>query len=137
MLYGCNGKRDHVLTGHCLEKLFIEGKIMFPTITEEEIQDRSKGDGLTKVIAISQTTWFVMQSIARHVQGLVVTELEILTLAFATLNVVMYFFWWNKPLAVRYSVPVFLLQEPQQQKALEKTRNKSSNHHIISASNMF
>lgn len=127
-----NGEtRLHVLSGFALESLFTEGKIIFPKITEEEIQDRSKGDGLTKAITIFQTTWFVTQCIARHVQGLVVTELEIITLAFATLNGMMYFFWWNKPMAVRHSVPVFLLQEPWSKRVLkEREPSKHILYHI-------
>lgn len=130
MLY--KGKtRECVLLGATLEHLFTEGKILFPTITETEIQDHSKGDGLTKGIAIFQTTWFVAQCITRHVQGLVVTELEIITLAFATLNGLMYFFWWNNPLAVRYSTPVFLLEEPQGPQLLKKMAQKpSKSYHI-------
>lgn len=125
MLYN-DKTRMHVLTGSALESLFIEGKISFPMITEAEIQDRSKGDGLTKAIVLVQTTWFVAQCIARHAQGLVVTELEIITLAFATLNGMMYFFWWNKPLDVRYSIPVFLLQELPGEQTLKEMESKPS-----------
>lgn len=126
MLYKSDTKtRDSVLKEDDLEDLFTKGGIMFPVITEEEIQDRSKSDGLTKAIAIFQTTWFVTQCIARYVQGLAITELEIITLAFATLNGLMYFFWWDKPLAVRHSVPVFLLEKPWAEQFLEE-ENKPS-----------
>ncbi|KAF9460661.1 hypothetical protein BDZ94DRAFT_1323921 [Collybia nuda] len=127
MLYDTDGKtRMYVLKVQDLMDLFTQGKIMFPTITEEEIQDRSKGDGLTKAIAIFQTTWFVTQCIARHIQGLLVTELELITLAFATLNGLMYFFWWNKPLAIRYSIPVFLLEEPRGKQILQENESQPS-----------
>ncbi|ESK86847.1 hypothetical protein Moror_3460 [Moniliophthora roreri MCA 2997] len=76
------------------------------SITEEEIQDRSHADVLSKTIAIVQTTWFILQCIARGAQGLAITELEIITLAFAFLNFITYFLWWNKPLRVRYPVRV-------------------------------
>ena len=42
-------------------------------ITEDEISDRSKGDGLSKLIFILQTSWFIVQCIARHMQGLDLT----------------------------------------------------------------
>ena len=42
----------------------------------------------------------------------VTTELELATLAFAALNGFMYFFWWNKPLDVRTTVPVYRLSTP-------------------------
>lgn len=72
----------------------------------KEIADRSKGDALTKGFAILQTSWFVVQCIARVAQRLPITELEIATLAFASLNIVIYLFWWNKPLDVRCSISV-------------------------------
>ncbi|KAF8649498.1 hypothetical protein AX16_005767 [Volvariella volvacea WC 439] len=67
-------------------------------IPEEEIKDKAKGDPLSKALAVVQTTWFIVQCIARQTQGLVVTELELVTLAFAALNAITYFLWWHKPL---------------------------------------
>ncbi|TFK50285.1 hypothetical protein OE88DRAFT_1631605 [Heliocybe sulcata] len=71
----------------------------FPDITKDEIQDKSKGDWLSKGFAILQTSWFLVQCIARRVQHLPLTELELATCAFATLNAVVYGLWWNKPKA--------------------------------------
>jgi len=98
-----------VLLLETMKSFLQEGKIDLPAITEKEIQDRSKGDGLSKVLAVGQTSWYLLQVIARHFEGLVVTELELFTTAFAVLNVVIYFLWWNKPLDVRCSIPVPLL----------------------------
>ena len=75
-------------------------------VTEEEIEDKSKGDFLSKAIAFVQVSWFITQCVARFVQGLGVTELEVATLALASMNGVMYAFWWQKPLAVRVPVTV-------------------------------
>ncbi|KAF9457845.1 hypothetical protein BDZ94DRAFT_1174788, partial [Collybia nuda] len=71
-----------------------------------EIQDRSKGDELSKGLAFLQTSWFIVQCIARGYQRLPLTELEIVTLAFAALNIVIRLIWWNKPLDVRYPVTI-------------------------------
>ncbi|KAJ3733389.1 hypothetical protein DFJ43DRAFT_1153423 [Lentinula guzmanii] len=73
---------------------------------EDEIQDRSHSDGLTKVIAIGQTGWFIIQLAARWVQKLPFTELEVMTVAFATINVMAYIFWFKKPLGVQYPIRV-------------------------------
>ncbi|THU75368.1 hypothetical protein K435DRAFT_560302, partial [Dendrothele bispora CBS 962.96] len=54
-------------------------------------------DRLPEFIAVGQTTWFSVQFIARVAEGLVVTDLEIVTVAFALLNFATYFLWWNKP----------------------------------------
>ena len=82
-----------------LEPFLKRGEI---EITKGEIKDRSKGDILSKAIVLVQTGWFILQCIARRVEGLPITELELMTLAYATLNFVTYAVWWEKPLNVRY-----------------------------------
>jgi hypothetical protein len=104
------GKPVRVLEAKELESLSKAGEIEWPTITKEEIADRSKGDYLSKTIVLFQTTWFVGQCIARGAYGLTVTELELVTVAFASLTGVIYYFWWDKPLDVRCSIPVHLLE---------------------------
>jgi len=49
----------------------------------------------------------VIQCIARGVQGLPITELELITVAFAVLNFVIYLLWWEKPLNVQRGVRVY------------------------------
>ncbi|EDR14201.1 uncharacterized protein LACBIDRAFT_229647, partial [Laccaria bicolor S238N-H82] len=97
-----------VLSPEEFEVLLETGQIGFPSITEEEIADKSKGDMLSKSLVVFQTFWFFVQCIARGVQGLVITELKLVTLAFAALNGVMHFFWWHKPLDVRSPVTIHL-----------------------------
>jgi len=81
--------------------------IAFPTITAAEIHDKARGDFLSKAIVILQSLWFIVQCIARGKQGLALTELELVTLALASLNGVMYYFWWDKPLGVKEPVRVY------------------------------
>lgn len=102
------GEPKGILSLEWLEELYAGDQIDFPKITEAEIDDRSKGDPLGKGLVVLQTSWFIAQCIARASQQLVVTEMELVTLAFATLNGLMYFFWWNKPLDVRCPVPVYI-----------------------------
>ncbi|KAG6914726.1 hypothetical protein DXG01_015737 [Tephrocybe rancida] len=75
-------------------------------ISELEIQDRSKGDVLAKSLVLLQVSWFILQVVARAVQHLAVTELEIATLAFAILNIMTYLCWWNKPLDVNLPIKI-------------------------------
>ena len=116
-LHDQRGRAVKVLEPKELEKLYNEGKVAWPSITEEEIQDRSKGDYLSKGIVLVQTSWFIIQCIVRGAYGLAVTELEVATLAFAVLSGITYYLWWHKPLDVGHSVPVYLLprlnQNPQ------------------------
>src|SRR6266540_86755 len=80
-------------------------------ISEEDIKDRSKGDFLSKLIAIVQTTWFILQCIARGQQRLALTELELVTLALASLNAITYAFWWHKPLGVQEPMRIYFETE--------------------------
>lgn len=81
-----------------VKKLIETGALIPPT--EDEINDRSKGDELSKTIVLVQTLWFVLQCLARGVQGLPITELEIVTLTYTTVIIGIYAFWWSKPLNV-------------------------------------
>ena len=105
MLYK-DGVMTEALEIEELEQLASEGKIDWPSISERDIKDRSKGDSFSKGFVVLQTTWFITQCIARGVAGLSLTELELASLAFAILNGVLYFLWWNKPLDVYRAVPV-------------------------------
>ena len=103
-----------VLSPERFSELLTAGKIEFPTVTVEEIEDRSKADGFSKTIALGQTLWFVAQCLARPAQHLDLTLVELLTLSLAVLNGVMYFLWWHKSLDVRCPVRVYLLDEPNE-----------------------
>ena len=111
MLYEGNIAKG-VLIPKRFSELLTEGKIEFPTVTVEEIEDRSKADGFSKTISLGQTLWFVAQCIARGAQHLDLTLVELLTLSLAVLNGLMYFLWWNKPLDVRCTIRVNLLDKP-------------------------
>ncbi|KAF7982733.1 hypothetical protein HWV62_26604 [Athelia sp. TMB] len=78
----------------------------FKLPTKEEINDKSKGDPLSKTFAILQTLWFVIQCSARRVQSLPITKLELVTLAYAAITVAMYRFWWAKPLNISQPIRV-------------------------------
>ncbi|TDL14704.1 hypothetical protein BD410DRAFT_858077 [Rickenella mellea] len=88
-----------------------EGNVAFPEITKKEIDDKSKGDIISKGFVIVQTGWFVCQCIARGVKHLPITELELVTLAFAVLNFTTYALWWNKPLGVQCAHRVQIIGE--------------------------
>jgi hypothetical protein len=75
-------------------------------VDAEDIMDKSKGDALSKGLAIVQGLWFTAQCLARVHQRLAVTELEVATLAFAVVNVFIWFLWWNKPLDVQRQIVV-------------------------------
>lgn len=47
----------------------------FTVPTEEEIKDRGKSDWLAKSLVLLQTSWFVIQCIARAIEHLPITHL--------------------------------------------------------------
>jgi len=96
-----------VLFPEQLESYSLTGNGDFPKISKADIEDKSKGDAISKGVLILQTGWFVTQCIARGVQGLPITELELITVAFATLNFVIYLLWLEKPLNVQRGVRVY------------------------------
>ncbi|KAF5349097.1 hypothetical protein D9756_009519 [Leucocoprinus leucothites] len=79
---------------------------LVPYLTEEEIMDSSKGDVLSKGIAMLQTLWFGAQYFTRIYYQLPITELETVTLAFAGLNIATYILWWHKPLNVQCPIRI-------------------------------
>ncbi|KAF7971479.1 hypothetical protein HWV62_20998 [Athelia sp. TMB] len=81
-----------------------DGKLVPPTT--EELSDKSKGDVLSKGIAILQTIWFVVQCIARLAEHLPLTNLEVMTLAYTVMTVAMYITWWDKPLNISCAIRV-------------------------------
>ncbi|KAF5318645.1 hypothetical protein D9619_011055 [Psilocybe cf. subviscida] len=66
-------------------------------ISTRDLEDRSKGDAISKSIAIFQTSWFILQCFVRLGQHLPLSELEIFTLASAVLNGAIYAADWDKP----------------------------------------
>ncbi|THU76973.1 hypothetical protein K435DRAFT_894766 [Dendrothele bispora CBS 962.96] len=88
-----------------------------------QIESQNSTDFLTKFIAVVQTTWFILQCIARKTEGLVVTDLEIVTLAFALLNIATYVLWWNKPQRVRYPVKIDYCRSAKSKVKIKKDRS--------------
>jgi len=102
-----NGSDKQQLRGDEFFEQLRDGKIEMPTITESEIQDRSKSDDIAKAITLIQTLWFAIQAANRVSQGLTVTEFELTTLGHVVLNLFIYWCWWKKPLNVNHSVIVY------------------------------
>ncbi|KUJ13833.1 uncharacterized protein LY89DRAFT_148187 [Mollisia scopiformis] len=102
-----SAKQVHYL----VENAYIE----LPSITEKEILDKSKGDKFTKTIACLQTFWFITQCVARLIQRLPVSPLELQTCSIIICTVTTYFLWLYKPLSVQtptvipMSIPIGLV----------------------------
>ena len=47
-----------------------EFSVDIPYLSREDIKDRSKSDAFTNLFAIGQSTWLIIECIARAAQGL-------------------------------------------------------------------
>ncbi|ETW84774.1 hypothetical protein HETIRDRAFT_473500 [Heterobasidion irregulare TC 32-1] len=101
-----HGNTSFTLGPQDFNDLLTIGAIDFPTVTEDQIDDKNKSDTLAKALAALQLSWFMFQCIMRTVEHLPLTELEVMTLAFTILTMPSRAFWWQKPLNVRLPVPV-------------------------------
>ena len=109
-----DGSQDgEVLTLHEYKtRIKDNSNFSLPTLTGDELKDRSKADALAKGIAFFQTLWFLIQCMARHHQGLVLMELELVTVALASLNFFTYAIWWDKPLDVKEPIKIYFPRNP-------------------------
>ncbi|KAF2689393.1 hypothetical protein K458DRAFT_279966, partial [Lentithecium fluviatile CBS 122367] len=88
------------LTIEGLEWIATHTPELIPVLSETQIQDKSKANGLAKFLVCVQTTWFYGQCITLLVQGLTISLLELNTFAHAICTLLNYIFWWHKPLDV-------------------------------------
>ncbi|KAL8646763.1 MAG: hypothetical protein Q9226_006725 [Calogaya cf. arnoldii] len=95
---------DHVsrvtLTSDGLRFLMYWHPKEVPSITAEQIWDKSKADGLKKTLVCVQAIWFCIQCITRLAQSLPVSLLELNTFGHALCTLAIYIFWWDKPLDI-------------------------------------
>ena len=91
-----------------------------------EINNKGKSNWFAKSLILLQTSWFMMQCIACAIKCLPVTHLEIVMLAYAAMNFVVYIFWWSKPLNINQPVQVF------QKSELKETQPQVNDLELIS-----
>ncbi|KAG8848887.1 hypothetical protein FRC20_002429, partial [Serendipita sp. 405] len=106
-----HGEPDHPLDRFDVCRLVEDGKLQLPL--EVEIDDKSKSDWIIKSVVVLQTLWFVVQCIARKMKRLPLTELEVVTLGYGLLNLVIYLIWWDKPRKVARPIRVFCGELPE------------------------
>ncbi|KAJ7366321.1 hypothetical protein DFH08DRAFT_763491 [Mycena albidolilacea] len=90
------------------------------------IEDKSKGDLLSKGVVLLQGLWFTAQCLTRLLQHLTLTELEVATLAFQFVNLAIWFLWLHKPLDVQQPI---ILGPADELVALAKPSHRLSQNH--------
>ena len=84
--------------------------IALPPSSLQAIEDKSKADGFAKGLACIQASWFVLSSLARTLQALPVTTLELSTIAYVFFAILIYASLWRKPLDIRVPTSITLLK---------------------------
>jgi hypothetical protein len=88
---------------------------------EKDIEDLKKADAFTKAFACIQSSWLIIQCIARVSAGLPTTQLELATIAFVVCALIMYMLWWNKPFGVepRRTIVAIMNQDSRKSKLVK------------------
>ncbi|KAG7006666.1 hypothetical protein G7Y79_00013g034380 [Physcia stellaris] len=94
-------RRRMTLTVNGIEFIARRYPQLLPGVQEEDIEDRSKADALAKLVVCVQAAWFMTQCIGRIASGLPITLLELNVFGHSVCALVIYLFWWSKPLDVR------------------------------------
>ncbi|MCJ1380684.1 hypothetical protein MMC17_003792 [Xylographa soralifera] len=66
-------------------------------IEENDIKDKSKTDSFAKTVAVIQILGLVLSVIVRSISQLATSQLEIVTVAFAIIAILIYLAYWDKP----------------------------------------
>lgn len=98
------------------KKLLEDGILTKAHFSCRSINAKSKASGITKLLAIVQIMWMVVQCIGRKISGLPITLLEAHVLIQILYAVVAYVCWWEKPLDIEE--PILLRLDEDLLKAL-------------------
>ncbi|KAI4220082.1 MAG: hypothetical protein LQ349_008175, partial [Xanthoria aureola] len=83
-----------------LELLLKTDKDRMPSMTEEEINSKSKANGLAKALVCAQALWFLATCVTRLAQRIPISLLELNTFGHAVCALFIYLLWWEKPFEV-------------------------------------
>ncbi|KAJ7875639.1 hypothetical protein B0H13DRAFT_2668868 [Mycena leptocephala] len=100
-----NGITRLTLTPDGVQFLLKHAPTLIPRVSEEDINDKSKADGLAKLLVALQAAWFCLQCIARGAQHLPISLLEITTGGHALYTLFTYVLWAYKPMNISIPTP--------------------------------
>ncbi|KAH8717028.1 hypothetical protein GQ44DRAFT_659612, partial [Phaeosphaeriaceae sp. PMI808] len=105
---------------------------LLPDISGEYIEDKGKANGLARLLVCFQASWFCIQGIIRMTQSLPISLLELKTFAHSICTLVIFYFWWDKPLNIEEPTRIF--QEKIRPLAPERNKYKGPYPLHLSAS---
>lgn len=89
----------------------------FPQVESKDIWDKSKANTLIKSLVCVQICWLILNVVARAIQNLAITTIELATVSIVFCTIATYFCWLHKPadvltpidLHIRYSTAEILI----------------------------
>ncbi|KAJ9653063.1 hypothetical protein H2198_007725 [Neophaeococcomyces mojaviensis] len=94
----------YIIYANHINFLVANDYIELPKLSQHDISDRSKSNGLTKFLTAAQVSWLAVQVIVRVAQQLEVAYLEITTLSFVVCAIGTFASWYRKPYDVQTSM---------------------------------
>ena len=91
-----------------LEQGILHWKQISFALSTDALDDRSNADAMTKLFALCQVGWFVVQSVLRLIYALPLAPFESMTMAYIPLFAITIFFWWIKPKDITTSIEIQL-----------------------------
>lgn len=79
---------------------------LIPDLSLADISDKSKASGLAKFLVVVQALWFGVQCIVRLFDELGLSLLELNVFGHALCALLLYCFWWDKPLDILEFTPL-------------------------------
>lgn len=84
-----------------------------PALSAAQLEDQSKDSFVVRTITLAQALWLVVEIIVRQSQGLPVSQLEVVTLAFAACSLFTYLLLWSKPQDVQAATEIRATRRPE------------------------
>lgn len=81
--------------------------VEYPRLNRREIEDKSKQDTFAKVITAFQVGYLMIQCLARAIQGLAITTLELNAIAIVVTSLMTSYIWLYKPADVQHPVHIY------------------------------
>jgi hypothetical protein len=75
---------------------------------DRDVEDHAKADSLGKTFTVIQTSWFLVDMIARWANSLPVAPIELGTVAYIACGLMMYAVWWYKPKDMSTPITIYI-----------------------------
>ncbi|KAI1123809.1 hypothetical protein F5Y10DRAFT_251093 [Nemania abortiva] len=113
-LEGDDRPQRYIITGHEIARQGEYKNISNgPQYEEDTIKDKSKSDAFAKSFAVLQSLQLVLSLVVRKVRQLPISQLEIVTLAFAVCGIATFLLRWYKPRNIAVPLPIDLKSRPR------------------------